>query len=144
MVARELENGGPDGPVSLENLLQGRRTESGIDGRVQGEIKKSSVEFLDRGQMHKVKHRQRGSKKMQSAADDGLGRSLHVNVDRWGRRLGFGVEQLAEENGDRSGTCVTQRAASATHVRRRQGVHKEEEESPCCLSRDKNSRDGVD
>ena len=97
MVARELENGGPDGPVSLENLLQGRRTESGIDGRVQGEIEKSLAEFLDRGQMHKVKHRQRGSKKMQSAADDGLGRSLHVNVDRWGRRLGFGVEQLAEE-----------------------------------------------
>ena len=97
MVGRELENGGPDGPISLENLLQRRRAESRIDGRVQGEIKKSLVEFLDRGQMHKVKHRQRGSKKMQSAADDGLGRSLHVNVDRWGRRLGFGVEQLAEE-----------------------------------------------
>ena len=45
MVPRELENGGPDGPVSLENLLQGRRTESGIDGRVQGEIEKSLAEF---------------------------------------------------------------------------------------------------
>ena len=82
---------------TARSLLQRRRAESRIDGRVQGEIKKSFVEFLDRGQMHKVKHRQRGRKKMQSAADDGLGRSLHVNVDRWGRRLGFGVEQLAEE-----------------------------------------------
>ena len=99
MVGRELENGGPDGPISLENLLQRRRAESRIDGRVQGEIKKSLVEFLDRGQMHKVKHRQRGSKKMQSAADDGLGRSLHVNVGSSWRRKWRSFRDLRDPAG---------------------------------------------
>ena len=85
--------------------------------------------------MHeKIKHRQGGGEEVQSAPENRVRRALHIDVNRGGGRISLTRRRKWWSFRGFLDSSQSQRAASATQVRRRQGTHQGEAASPCCLS----------
>eukprot|EP00439_Symbiodinium_sp_Y106_P027934 s7754_g3.t1 len=84
MVTGELEDRRPDRTVGLKDLLERTRAKVGVNRQVQGQVQEPLIDFLIVARCTKSS----------IAKADRVCRALHIDVNRWGRRVGLSVQEL--------------------------------------------------